>query len=86
MGRGGGGGGGKNTFISVKNGRGIAVPAPSPPRSLEFYHMQFICIMRNLCESKLDAISCYCYNKHVCSNQIGKVLTNQTDMDIDKIN
>ena len=49
--------------------------------------MQLIRIRLNLCESGLDAVSCYCYNKHVsCRNQIGKVLTNLTDMDFDNIN
>ena len=64
-----GGGGCKNTFFSVRSA------SPPPLRSLEDYHMQFICMMKNLCKSRFDAVSCYCYNKHVCRNEIGKVFT-----------
>ena len=35
-------------FFSAKNGRAIALPATPPSRSLEFYHMQLICMIRNL--------------------------------------
>ena len=74
----GGLGGGGHVFSQKKCRVGYSRTSPS---SSAIPSWKLLCMMRNLCDSRHDAVSCL----HVGRNQIGKVLTNQTDMDIHNI-